>query len=260
MSARIVATPARVGQSTGSRHLVAERGAELSPRAGSPAVTFSSRTRDVSRTLMIVLAVIVVAESIAFAGTYLLYSRYRVVTDNAVVDADPIDVNAPQAGTLRRWSLNEGSRIRPGEHLGRVVSAGSKPQILELVRAPRAGTVGLNNVTDGEYVEAGQTLAIAYDLDHVWITARIDESDIARVRLGQLVDIRLDGYPNVAMVGKVGLIQASTASQLTVYPSTDSDPTNVQKIDQYVAVRILPTFTGGMTLRPGMNATVHIRL
>jgi hypothetical protein len=60
------------------------------------------------------------------------------------------------------------------------------------------------------------------------------------------------------MTGVVTLIQASAAGQFSVYPSTDTDPTNVQKVDQYVAVRIVPTYTGGQRLLPGMNAAVHI--
>jgi multidrug resistance efflux pump len=230
------------------------------PAAGTliAAPTFSPRTRRVSKILMIVLAIIVVAETTAFVGTYFLYSRYHIVTDNAIVDADAIKVNAPASGTIRRWVGTEGLAMRQGQYLGRVVQTGGGPRPQFVVKAPGDATVGINDVVDGDYVAAGQTLAVAYDLSDVWITARVDESEISRVIVGQPVDITIDAFSGIPMTGVVTLIQASAAGQLSVYPSTDTDPTNPQKVDQYVAVRIVPTYTGGQRLLPGMNAAVHI--
>jgi multidrug resistance efflux pump len=126
------------------------------------------------------------------------------------------------------------------------------------VKAPGNGTVGLNDADDGEYVLTGETLAIAYDLTNIWITARVNESDIGRVNVGQPVDITIDAFSRIPMTGIVGKIQQSAAGKFSVYPSTDSDPTNVQKVNQYVAVRIVLTDTGAQSLRPGMSAAVHI--
>jgi multidrug resistance efflux pump len=230
------------------------------PSAGTliAAPAFSPRTRRVSKILMIVLAVVVLAEATAFLGTYFLYSRYHVVTDNAIVDGDAINVNAPATGTIRRWIGTEGLAMRQGQYLGRVVPTGGGPRPQFVVKSPANATVGINDVVDGVNVAAGQTLAIAYDLRNVWITARVDESEISRVRIGQPVDITIDAFAGVPMTGVVTLIKASAAGQFSVYPSTDTDPTNVQKVDQYVAVRIVPTYTGGQRLLPGMNAAVHI--
>jgi multidrug resistance efflux pump len=181
------------------------------------------------------------------------------VTDNAEVDADAIDVNAPATGTMTRWTVAEGQAVRRGQYLGRVAlpDGGAQPQVV--VKAPRSGTVAINDVVGDEYVTAGQTLAIAYDLTDTWITARVDESDVRRIMVGQPVDITIDAYPGVPMTGVISLIQAAAAGQFTPYPSTDVDPTDVQRIDQYIPVRIIPIYTGGKKLVPGMSATVHIR-
>jgi multidrug resistance efflux pump len=230
------------------------------PTTGPPFASrpFSARTRRLSTVLMIVLAVVALVEAGAFLGTYFLYSRYHVVTDNAIVDADAIDVNAPTSGIISRWSGNQGAAMRPGQSLGRVVPPGEGPRPQFVVKAPANGVIGINDAVDGEYVRAGQTMAIAYDLRNIWITARIDQSEIGRVRVGQPVDIGIDGFSGIPMTGTVILIQRSTAGQFDIYPSTDTDPTNIQKVDQYVPVRVVPTYTGGQRLVPGMNATVRI--
>jgi multidrug resistance efflux pump len=219
---------------------------------------FSPRTRRVSKILLIVLAVIALAEATGFVATYLLYSRHYVVTNNASVDADAIDINAPASGAITRWIATEGFSMHRGQYLGRVVAIGGGQQPQVPIRAPGYGTVGPNDAGDGEYVQSGEKLAIGYDLSNIWVTARVDEPDIGRVNVGQPVDITIDAFPRIPMTGIVGVIQESAASQLSVYPSTDTDPTNVQKVNQYVAVRIELTNTGERSLRPGMSATVHI--
>lgn len=219
---------------------------------------FSPQTRRVSKILLMVLAVITLTEATGFVATYLLYSRHYIVTNNATVDADAIDINAPASGTITRWIATEGSPMHRGQYLGRVVATGGGPRPQVAVKAPGNGTVGLNDTVDGEYVLAGETLAIAYDLGNIWVTARVNESDIGRVQIEQPVDITIDAFSQIPMSGVVYEIQASTAGQFSVYPSTDIDPTNVQKVNQYVAVRIVLTNTGEQSLRPGMSATVHI--
>ena len=92
-----------------------------------------------------------------------------------------------------------------------------------------------------------------------YVTARVEEEDISGVRLGQAVDVSVDAYPNAPVRGTVTQIQASAAGQFTIYPSPDSDPTNPQKIDQYIPVKIAISDSGGARLLPGMNVTVHIR-
>jgi multidrug resistance efflux pump len=257
-----IATAALSEDALTSRPTLNGRVVRRAPAAGMlpAAPAFSPRTRRVSKILMIVLAVIILAETTAFLGTYFLYSRYYVVTDNAIVDGDAININAPASGTIRRWIGTEGLAMRQGQYLGRVVPTGGGPRPQFVVKAPANATVGINDVVDGVNVAAGQTLAVAYDPRNVWITARVDESAISRVRVGQPVDITIDAFSEIPMTGVVTLIEASTAGQFSVYPSTDTDPTNVQKVNQYVAVRIVPTYTGGQRLLPGMNAAVHIHM
>jgi multidrug resistance efflux pump len=72
------------------------------------------------------------------------------------------------------------------------------------------------------------------------------------------VDISVDASPGAAVTGVVHEIQNSAAGPFTIFPSPDTDPSNPQKVDQYVPVKIKFTNTGGALLAPGMNVTVHI--
>jgi multidrug resistance efflux pump len=85
----------------------------------------------------------------------------------------------------------------------------------------------------------------------------VAESDIGRVAVGDQVSVYLDAYPGRVVAGVVTDIRDATAGDLGIYPSPDVDPTNLQKIDQYVPVRIAP-YPTDIPLYPGLNATVEI--
>jgi NAD(P)-dependent dehydrogenase (short-subunit alcohol dehydrogenase family) len=50
------------------------------------------------------------------------------------------------------------------------------------IRAPADGTVAVDDGVPGGFVTAGTQLATAYDADKIFVTARVDETDIRAVR------------------------------------------------------------------------------
>ena len=68
------------------------------------------------------------------------------------------------------------------------------------------GTVVVDSGFEGNLVTAGAELAVAYDLSAVRVTARIDETAIGDVHVGQPVDIHVDAYPDVTFAGNSTLI------------------------------------------------------
>ncbi|HTK66085.1 MAG TPA: HlyD family efflux transporter periplasmic adaptor subunit [Pseudonocardia sp.] len=213
----------------------------------------------ISRNLFILVAVLAVLETAAIGGNWYLNTRHFVTTDNAQVDGDQIRINAPSTGLITRWDLSEGQAIERNQVVGRVRAVGGGAQVERPVRAPGAGTVAVNDVTDGSYVTSGTELATAYDPASVYITARVDDTDVGEVHQGALVDISVDAYPKAAVTGIITTIQKSVASNFTYLPPPGSaDPSNPRRVDQYVPVKIALTATGGARLVPGMNVTVHI--
>jgi multidrug resistance efflux pump len=68
--------------------------------ADPPSPPTRRRLKRSTRIAVITIAVVSAVEAIAFAGTYLLFSRHYVTTDNAQVDGDRITISAPESGNL----------------------------------------------------------------------------------------------------------------------------------------------------------------
>jgi multidrug resistance efflux pump len=205
-----------------------------------------------------IIAVVALLEAGAFAGTYFLHSRNYVSTDNAQVDGDKVDINAPATGTLVDWSLTQGSSVERNQAVGRVEESGSGARIKRTIRSPGKGMVAVTNAVEGQYVTQGTKLATAFNPETIYITARVDEDEIGDVHVGQQADISVDAFPGVPILGLVTQVQRSTAGEFSFFPSPDSDPRNPQKLDQYVPVRIEIMNSNGVTVVPGMNVTASI--
>jgi len=204
--------------------------------------------------LLVLVAVILLA-GIGGGGAYLVYSSHYVSTDNAQVDGDKVDINAPVTGTLTDWSGDQGANVTTNETLGRVQIQGTGPQ--QTIKSPGNGTIAINNVVNGQWVTAGDELATAYDFNDIYVTARVDETDVAAVHPGELVDIDVDAFSGTPVTGTVVEVQAGAAGQFSLFPE-DNTTGNFQKVTQVIPVKIALDDTRGLALVPGMNVTVHI--
>jgi HlyD family secretion protein len=111
-----------------------------------------------------------------------------------------------------------------------------------ILLAPFSGTVVLVGPQVGELVSAATPIVVLADLQHYYIDASIDETDIGRLQVGQDVAITLDAVPDATLTGKVTQIDplGSVAQGVVTY-----------------GVEIEVTSDQGM-LRPNMTATVDI--
>ena len=144
------------------------------------------RSTRIGLATVLVLAVLATA---AFITYYILDTRNYVTTDNAQIDGNQISVNAPSSGTLIDWRATQGSQLRKDAAVGRIQMQGGFVQPQMVIRAPADGVVAVDNGVEGAYVTAGTQLAVAYDGSQIYVTARVDETDINEVRTGQPVGI-----------------------------------------------------------------------
>jgi len=189
------------------------------------------------------------------AANYVLQTRAYVSTDNAQIDGDKISVLAPAGGTLRAWDATQGSTVRKNQVIGRIEMSGGFGQAQRPIRAPSDGTVARDNVVEGAVVMAGTELAVAYNLTDVVVTARVEETDIDGVRLGRQVDISVDAYPDITLIGYVREIRYGTDGVFTAQANTTA---NFQRLTQVIPVKITITDRKNLTLVPGMNVIVKI--
>ena len=117
--------------------------------------------------------------------------------------------------------------------------------------SPLSGVVLSKNTEAGEYVAPGTPIVTAGDLDHVWLRAYINETDLGRVKLGQHARVKTDTYPGKWYEGRVSFI--SSQAEFT--------PRNVQTEKERVKLvyRVkIDIENPRMELKPGMPADAEI--
>lgn len=115
-----------------------------------------------------------------------------------------------------------------------------------IIRSPIDGTVVARNVDVGQTVaaslQAPTIFTIAQDLAKMQVYAKVDESDVGRIRTGQQVTFKVDAFPKELFHGIV--------SQLRM------NPTTIQNVVTYDA--IIDFANPDLKLFPGMTAYVTI--
>ena len=117
-----------------------------------------------------------------------------------------------------------------------------------VITSPIDGIVISRNVEPGQTVASSMNaptlFVIAADLTKMQVVANIDESDVGRMRPGQVVSFRVDAYPTDTFVGSV--------EQVRLQPAV------VQNVVVYSTVIAVPN--PQLKLKPGMTATVGIEI
>ena len=127
------------------------------------------------------------------------------------------------------------------------------------VAAPIDGVVSRRTVEPGQYVQAGQPVMAIVGAAGFWVVANFKETQLADMRPGQNVTVRLDAYPGVIYAGKVDSIAGATGARFALLPP-DNATGNFVKVTQRVPVKI--TVADGQNpdhpLRLGLNAYAKV--
>jgi RND family efflux transporter MFP subunit len=86
------------------------------------------------------------------------------------------------------------------------------------IYAYASGTVVDRKVTQGQYVNAGDTLFTVADLSQVWIKADVYEGQLPQIRQGQAVEIMAESEPNQTLHGHVDFIEPAANPQTRTVP------------------------------------------
>ncbi len=125
--------------------------------------------------------------------------------------------------------------------------------------APIAGRIGDRTVTVGQYVQAGTRLMSIVPLDRLYVTANFKETQLALMRPGQPVEIRVDALDGVTLKGRVESLAPGTGAQFSLLPPQNATG-NFTKITQRVPVRVSieATPAARRLLVPGLSVTVTV--
>jgi membrane fusion protein (multidrug efflux system) len=108
------------------------------------------------------------------------------------------------------------------------------------IRAPFSGTIGLRQISVGDYVKEGQDMVNLESIDPLKVDFRVPELALSLLRDGQLLQITLDALPDKAYDGKV----------VAINPLIDAN-------GRAVVIRAQVHNKDGK-LRPGMFARVRL--
>jgi len=125
------------------------------------------------------------------------------------------------------------------------------------LKSPIDGIVIQKLAQPGNIIEPGQVALMISDADHAWISANIEETNIAKVRVGQPVYVSID--EGGSLTGKVQEINVATASQFSLLPAENASG-NYTKVVQNIPIKIALDPHPGRVLKAGQSVTIKIRV
>jgi len=126
--------------------------------------------------------------------------------------------------------------------------------------APFDGVIGNRGVQVGQLVQPGSALAYLIPGDGLFIEANFKETQIAQMKAGQAVEIRVDAVPGHVFEGIVDSFAPASGSEFSLLPPENATG-NFTKIVRRVPVKI--KFRTGADfdgLRPGLSTTIKVRV
>jgi HlyD family secretion protein len=178
------------------------------------------------------------------------YDRARVLAEKNVGSEQALDLAKANYEAARSAVDSSAASIVQAQAEVRqkeaAVSVSRTNLAYTIIRSPIDGTVVARNVDAGQTVaaslQAPTIFTIAQDLAKMQVYAKIDESDVGRVRKGQTVTFKVDAFPKQPFQGIVSQIRMN--------------PTTIQNVVTYDA--IIDFANPELKLFPGMTAYVTI--
>jgi membrane fusion protein (multidrug efflux system) len=131
--------------------------------------------------------------------------------------------------------------------------------------SPVDGVVGKRSVQVGSNVAIGQDLMAVVPLREIWVTANFKETQLAHMRPGEPVKIKVDTYGGRKWDGHVTALGGATGAKYSLLPPENATG-NYVKVVQRIPVRIdfdgidKPDFNKDGLLRQGMSVEPEVRV
>ncbi len=185
-------------------------------------------------------------------------ARQHVALHEARLDSARLGLFSGSTMTLPTPELLRAQSAITRENLNEAQAAVRKQEALlgdMSIRSPGAGVVARTFVESGEYLSAGQPILMLYEPDNVWVEARIKETDVRKLVVGQPVSIRVDAWPRERFAGRIEIIGRSATSEFALIPSSNPSG-NFTKVTQRIPVRISIEEGDRHLLSPGMMVVI----
>lgn len=119
--------------------------------------------------------------------------------------------------------------------------------------SPLNGFVTVKSALQGENVQVGAPVFTAIDMNDVWVSAYINETDLGKVHLNQKAIIKIDSFPHKNYEGWVSFISQQTEFTPKYIQTTKERVKYVYRIK-------VQADNESLDLKPGMPADAYIQL
>ena len=127
------------------------------------------------------------------------------------------------------------------------------------VTAGEPGRVVNLTAAVGEFAQPGSSLTM-FVPDDIWVTANFKETQLAHMRPGQPVTMRVDAYPDRLIRGHVASVQPGSGTAFSLLPAENATG-NYVKIVQRVPVKLLMDGQpSDLVMGPGMSVVPTVRV
>jgi membrane fusion protein (multidrug efflux system) len=127
------------------------------------------------------------------------------------------------------------------------------------IRSPAAGVVGARGVRVGQYVRPGGPLLTVVPVADAYVVANFKETQVARLRIGQPVEITADAFGDRTIKGRIDSFAPATGAEFALIP-VENAVGNFTKIAQRLPVKIAVDRGQSLAgaLRPGLSVEVKV--
>ena len=130
------------------------------------------------------------------------------------------------------------------------------------ITAPAAGQIGRKSVEVGQRVQPGTPLMAIVSND-LWVIANFKETQLANMKPGQKVEIKLDAFGSHKFEGRLDSFSPASGAQFSLLPP-DNATGNFTKVVQRIPVKVVfdaESIKGYESrIAPGMSASVNVEL
>ena len=166
-----------------------------------------------------------------------IIQQTQVATTSTAVDNDTVyaAVWAVMENLNDFWSVHPGAKFL---ELKTALDKAKRDLDFTRVVAPFDGVVGNKAVQLGQYVAPGTRLLALVPLDTVYVEANFKETQLARLKPGQPVEVTFDALGSRRFEGRVASVAPASGAQFSLLPPENATG-NFTKIVQRVSVKIV---------------------
>lgn len=188
----------------------------------------------------------------------------RLQTAEAQARQAAAAVSQAEAGLVARRRAVAATQATQAQAAAQVKAAQAQLEAAELalarttIVAPIDGVVGDLSARLGEAVKPGAQVMALVPLGSTYVVANFKETQVGKLRIGQLVDVKADAFPDAHVQGRVESFAPASGSEFALIP-VEHATGNFTKITQRLPVRIeLEPDPVAQALRPGLSLKVQV--